>query len=366
MGGGPVPRMTKGLSMTIYEVARDFYRDVKHIRRPRHIPQLFRQIGKKNAIVREHVTTVCESPRTSPCLISLGRDGEHLAKAFLGHYKDLGFNSFVFLDNNSEDACVSHLIKEAKALDCNISIYRCNLDYKLYKHSMKNFLIASVPTGAWTFYADNDEFLVLPEGVSDIKQVLEYLEQNGYDTVQFHLLDMFSDQPLHTLPDETAWSSSDLERFYRFFDISTLKSIRVNDGAYSKHRGGVRMKHFGVTPLLTKSTFFKKTGETNLRSSHTFLTTFKSRPRKVADFSLFVKHYKFNSRYAPGLERAIQENSYYDNSRECRAIFDTLKEEPSYTLDTETTEAYQNCEQLRACDFITFSETFQAYIQSVR
>ncbi|MEO2047307.1 MAG: glycosyltransferase family 2 protein [Pirellulales bacterium] len=99
----------------------------------------------------------------------MGRDGERLTKAFLGHYKDLGFKSFIFLDNNSKDGCVEHLMDEASALGCDLSIYRCNLDYKLYKHSMKNFLIASVPTGAWTFYADNDEFLVLPEGVSDVK-----------------------------------------------------------------------------------------------------------------------------------------------------------------------------------------------------
>ena len=356
--------------MSVYEVVRDLYREVKNVRCIRHIPQLFtrtfRRTRKKNSIVRQHVTTVCEGPRVSPCLISLGRDWEHLTKAFLGHYRDLGFNSFVFLDNNSKDECLSHLIEEGKALGCDITIYRCNLDYTRYKHSMKNFLIASVPTGAWTFYADNDEFLVLPEGVSDVKQVLEYLEKNDYDTVQFHLLDMFSDKPLHALPDETAWSSSDLERYYRYFDISTLKSISVNDGAYLKHRGGVRMKHFGVTPSLTKSTFFKKTCETNLRSSHSFLTTFKSRPRKVADFSLFVKHYKFNSRYAPALERAIQENSYYDNSSECRGIFERLAEDPSYTLGTETTVAYRDCEQLRACDFITFSETFQAYLQGIR
>ncbi len=86
----------------------------------------------------------------------------------------------------------------------------------------------------------------------------------------------------------------------------------------------------------------------------------------MADFTLFVKHYKFNSSYAAGLERAIQERSYYDNSSECRAVFERLTEDASYTLETETTLIYKDCEQLRACDFITFSEDFKTYLQRVR
>ena len=352
--------------MSVYEVARNVFGVVKSFRRMRHIHQEFRFTRTRNKVVKQHTTMIREAARTSPCLLSLGRDGAHMTKAFLGHYNSLGFKSFVFLDNNSQDGGVSHLIDEAAALGCDISIYRCKLSYKRYKYAMKNFLIAAVPVGAWAFYADNDEFLVLPDGLNDVGQIITYLEEKGYDTLQFHLLDMFSGKPLHALPDETAWSSSDLERHYRYFDISALKSNRTNRGAYLQHHGGVRFKHFGVMPSITKATFFKKTGETNLRSSHHFLQTWTSRPRKLADSTLFVKHYKFNSRYAIGLEQAVRENSYYDNSRECRAAFECLTKDAFYALETEAAVVYQNCEQLRACDFITFSEDFQTYLQRIK
>ena len=355
--------------MTIYEVAINFHQKLKPFKFSRYkkIPYyLFRGLITRirNAIVRHNTITVCEEERLSPCLVSMGRDWKHLTKAFLGHYKDLGFTSFIFLDNNSKDESVSHVIKEGNKLGCSISIYRCNLDYKRYKYAMKNFLIASAPTESWILCADSDEFLVLPKGVKDIKQIIEYLEKYNYDTVQFHLLDMFCDQPLRDLPNEVKWTSANLENFYRYFDISTLKSTRVNGRIYSQHQGGVRMKHFGVNPLLTKSLFFKKTGVTNLISSHHLLTTVGSKKRKLADFSLFVKHYKFNSHYTTGLAIAIQENSYYDNNSECRPIFERLKEAPLYTFNRETTKVYQDCEQLRACGFITFSKTFQSYLDN--
>ena len=352
--------------MSAYEVCRDFVRDLKHVRRPRHIVQLFRFIRKKNAVVQNHTRVIQEAPLTSPCLLSLGRDGKNLTRAFLSHYIDLGFKSFLFMDNGSTDGSVAHLIEEAKTLDCHVSIFECCLSYGDYKHSMKNFLIAQVPDESWAFCADDDEFLVLPDDIGDVNPLLGYLEEQGYDTVEFHLLDMFSDQPLHVLADETKWSSADLARSYPYFDLSVLDSIRDHDEAYPKHRGGVRLKHFGVSPSLTKATFFKKTGETNLRSSHSFLATLRSRPRRFADFTLFVKHYKFNARYAASLARAVRENSYYDNSRECRAILKKLDEDPSYSLCAPTTSFYENCEQLRAKDFITFSERFQKHLQRLR
>ena len=335
--------------MSMYEVGRDLLGEIASIRRPRQISRLFRFIRTKNRIVRRHTSVVCEAPRVSPCLISLARDGGHLTKAFLIHYMDLGFRSFAFLDNGSMDRCASRLIDVAKRLGCDLTVYRCNLSYKRYKHSMKNFLVASVPVGAWTFCADVDEFLVPPDGVRGVAPVITYLEEKGYDTVQFHLLDMFSDKPLHALEDETKWSSSDLGRHYRYFDTSVLRSVRVNRGAYLKHKGGVRLKHLGVLPNLTKATFFKKTSEaTNLRSSHSFLPSPVSRPRTFADFTLFAKHYKFHSRYVAGLELAVKENSYYDNSAQCRPILSRLNEAPSFTLGTETTQEYRDFEQLRA------------------
>lgn len=352
--------------MSVYEVGQGLLGEITQIRHFRHIFHIFRFIRTKNLIVRKHTTVVCEAPCKSPCLISLGRDGDHLTKAFLEHYKNLGFKSFIFLDNNSKEECVSHLIDEASALDCDISIYRCNLSYKHFKHSMKNFLVALIPVGTWTFCADSDEFLVLPNGLRDVTQVIDYLEEKEFDTVQYHLLDMFSDKPLHTLTDETEWSLSDLEHHYPYFDISTLRSVQIKESACLQHRGGVRLKHFGVIPLLTKSTFFKKTCETNLRSSHSFLASFTSRPRKVADFTLFAQHFKFNSRYADGLEQAVREKSYYNNSSECRPLFDRFSVDASYTLNTETSLKYQDCEQLLALNFITFSEDFQNHLQTTR
>ena len=96
------------------------------------------------------------------------------------------------------------------------------------------------------------------------------------------------------------------------------------------------------------------------------MPSFASRPRRFADFTLFVKHYKFNSRYVAGLEQAVRENSYYDNSAQCRPILEQLTEVPSHTLGTETTLEYRDCEQLRACDFITFSRDFQEYLRRAR
>jgi hypothetical protein len=352
--------------MSLIEVGRGLLGDVAGIRRWRHVPKLFKFIRTKNQIVKRHTTLIHDAPCESPCLVSPGRDGEHLTRAFLRHHRDLGFKSFIFLDNDSKDGCVSHLAEEARALGCDVTIYHCGLGYGQYKHSMKNFLVESAPPGAWVFCADHDEFLVLPDGVRDVDQIITYLEEKGFDTVQFHMLDMFSKRPFHDLQDETEWSAPDVDRHYPYFDISTLNSKRVNRGAYLQHHGGVRLKHFGVNPLLTKPTFFKKVGNTVLKSSHRFLPSLTSRRRRLADFTLFVKHYKFNSRFLDGLQRAVRENSYYDNSSECRAVLDRLTADVSYTLDAETARVYQDCEQLVACDFVTYSRDFREHLESLR
>ena len=186
--------------MSIYEVGRGLLGEIARIRHWRHIPQLFKFVRTKNWIVKRHTTLVCRAAACeSPCLISLSRDGEHLTRAFLRHYRDLGFRSFIFLDNDSQDGCVSHLLDEARVLGCDVTVYHCDLSYGRYKHSMKNFLIESASPGAWVFCADHDEFLVLPDGVRDVDQIIVYLEGKGFDTVQFHMLDMFSKKPFHCL-----------------------------------------------------------------------------------------------------------------------------------------------------------------------
>ena len=121
---GEVQGGEKGQSfrMSMYEVGRDLLGEIASIRRPRQISRLFRFIRTKNRIVRRQTTVVCEAPRVSPCLISLARDGGHLTKAFLTHYRDLGFRSFVFLDNGSMDRCASRLIDVAKMLGCDLTV----------------------------------------------------------------------------------------------------------------------------------------------------------------------------------------------------------------------------------------------------
>ncbi len=213
-------------------------------------------------------------------------------------------------------------------------------------------------------YADNDEFLVLPDLVKNIDQIIYYLDQHKFDTVQFHLLEMFSDQPFYNLKDETTWSFQEFENCYRFFDISTLEKRKSNMSSHEVLYGGVRRKHFHVDPFLTKYTFFKKIGPTNFKNSHQILKTAFTPTRKVSDFNLFVKHFKFNSRYYPNLVRAVRENSYHNFSVQLRSALVKLNQDGNYNLMSETALKYNNCEQIRKKQFVNYSERFQKFIRN--
>ena len=83
-----------------------------------------------------HITIIKDISRqsNSPVVLCLCRNEELILPKFIEHYRNLGFECFVFLDNGSNDKTLEILEKEK-----GITIIQTHLKYKTYQNYFKRY-----------------------------------------------------------------------------------------------------------------------------------------------------------------------------------------------------------------------------------
>ena len=87
--------------------------------------------------INKNVITLKQSEliKSKPVVLCLFKNGSYFIDSFIKHYQNIGFNNFVFLNNNSDDDSIELLEKH------NVTIINSGLSYKKYKWAFKQFLV---------------------------------------------------------------------------------------------------------------------------------------------------------------------------------------------------------------------------------
>jgi len=146
--------------------------------------------------------------------------------AFLGHYRAMGFEQFIFYDDQSDDGTFEYLREQD---DCIIVHARMTFGEQLYYTGPTHNAIRYVRFGSFSkmalpnyflpgkivAYFDSDEFLILPPGIDNIREVYDRIEAIGSTGAYATMVEFFPrstksfEKPIpttfETLMDEYAW-----------------------------------------------------------------------------------------------------------------------------------------------------------------
>lgn len=189
-------------------------------------------------LIRLDKNEIPSGQRELRAFIKVKNEGKRL-DYFFKYYENLGVDRFFVIDNNSSD------------LTYDICAKKNNLHYfKTEEHFSRqllwlDFLLNSYGKNHWCLFVDADEFILLNEQEGNsLKMLSRRLEQQGYSSMPFVLLDTYAKTAV--IDNSLVEGENPLEKFC-FFD-SDLPAKREDGQWY----GGMRKRVFGCSPDLTK------------------------------------------------------------------------------------------------------------------
>ena len=314
---------------------------------------------KKIAEVRRNASLCNQGSmgqRECPAVLCLVKDGMEHLPSFMDHYRRLGFEDFVFLDNGSSDGTLEYLIGG------NCTVYECSLGYEEYIYAMKQFLVHLCGEGRWSLYVDVDELWLYPGCKNtSLTQFVKYLDNSGYNACQAHMLDMFPEN-FQFASDSVGYNRSGvLGEDYPFFTLRGLKKSGFDryfiqdDGRRFQYHGGVNQHLFGLEDIYLSKIPLIKLDDSML----VHVTSHISKHIVLADLSCVLLHYKFTDAFFAKARKIVEKKrdrwavEYYGK------ILNKMKGN-TIAISGQDSIKFSDVEQLVQLGFVDGSDTYNA------
>ena len=282
----------------------------------------------------------------NPILISVIKNEVRLLPDFLRHYRALGVERFVILDNGSDDGSVE-LLSSQSDVDC----YAVHRRFRWpEKQGWINRVVSEYGHDEWYLYADADEHMVFSGSEEySFRDLIGFAKALGVTRVRGMLIDTYADGPILSYDLKDGQS---LKGAFPFFDSDSYVEDRYRE--IISRKGGPRPRRFThgdgkFNPEMTKYPLFQlQPGELMANPHHIypFEGNFDS-PCVIG-----MLHYKFLPGFVEKIKRAIKDKTYWDGSSEYRRYLTALKREPDLSLMYSGTRRYQTSEDLVAAGLI--------------
>jgi hypothetical protein len=171
-------------------------------------------------------------------LYAIVRDEMFFLDAFLDHYRQLGVDQFLILDDSSSDGTREFLSAQP---DCLVLSSDLGFGDPVAAEGegsarttragtlLKRVIPRKYLKNKYAVYADADEFLILPEGIDDIRTVIRMLERDRIACVAASLVDFYPESLADLDRSIRARSFSELLERYPFYDATPLVELVADD-----------------------------------------------------------------------------------------------------------------------------------------
>ncbi|WJS83393.1 glycosyltransferase family 2 protein [Paracoccus sp. TOH] len=260
---------------------------------------------------------------------------------FFDHYRKLGVQHFLVVDNASADGSAEWL---AGQLD--VSLWRTEASYKESRFGMDwlNALLRRYGSGHWCLTVDPDEFLIYPHhDTRPLQALTDWLDAGGIRSFSAMLLDMY---PKGSLVSQPYRAGQDPFEIARWFDPANY-TIRKNwEYGNLWIQGGPRGRAFfaddpGNGPALNKIPLVRwERSYAYVSSTHMLL------PRSLnivydehggEKASGCLLHAKFLSTFVEKSAEELTRRQHYADSQEYMAYHSGLQDDPDFWCE-------QSCE----------------------
>ena len=242
--------------------------------------------------------------------------------AFLAHYRRLGVQHFLVVDNQSTDGLQEYLARQP---DC--SSWLGDGSYKASNFGMDwcNLLLAEHGCGKWCVTVDPDEFLVFPNcDERGLRGLTRYMEGVDQPSLFAPMIDAYGRGRLSTTVLSPGMSPFDACPYFDRFNLTQKFDSELRNWWV---QGGVRMRHFSrgapqLAPALNKVPLVRWEKGLHYVSSMHHL----NRPRfncPVLNNPLAVSgalfHFKYVNLLIAKAEEELARGEHYAGSREYKA-----------------------------------------------
>lgn len=277
---------------------------------------------------------------SNPIVVVVVKNELKRMKAFFQHYRKLGVNQFVVLDNGSNDGTLEYLMEQD-----GTRVFQILEGFQTQKkEAWIEKLLVMTGFDHWYIVVDSDELLdYIGSESHSIQELINRSIKNGYKRIWGYMLDMYSRESLFL-------QSSEETRFadhYRFFD-KVGYAFKIYDenkcrGLYDRVSGGPRNRLFNQTMVLSKQAVFFFEKNMIYRNCHYLYPIVK-----LSDIPCFyvLRHYKFMPDDKKEYIRRIKSGSFNNNSEEYKNIMKRIEANNEISMFYDGSEEYINSDSL--------------------
>lgn len=237
----------------------------------------------------------------APILFCVVKNDRKKIEKFMEHYRKLGIECFIFLDNVSSDGTQEYLCRQK-----DVIVYESAQEYSSARRvAWLNRLLAIYGQNQWCMIVDSDE-LVTYIGCEKhtITEVVQKAIEKGYCRIEGLMVDMYPSNRMF------AEKGIDYIRQYRFFDKDTYCIQNRKRGL--EILGGPRKRVFKVNAMLSKYPLFYFREQDFVASSHYMIPT---EPIRKCPIWLAICHYKFiDENDLKKINEAVKKENYASGS----------------------------------------------------
>lgn len=235
-------------------------------------------------------------------------------KDFMKHYRGLGIEAFVFLDNNSKDGTQEYLCQQKDTI-----VYQSTEEYSSARRvAWLNRLLAIYGHNKWCLVVDSDELITfIGREKYELSSIVKKACENQYDRVAGFLVDMYPNYEM--LQKEKC---SNFINDFRYFDVNSYIMQSTNKGLIIT--GGPRRRVFHTEVYLSKYPLFLFKEKSILASSHSMVPY---EPINKCPIWLAICHYKFiDKEDLKKVEEAVYKENYWGNSMDYKRYFSVISQ----------------------------------------
>lgn len=259
---------------------------------------------------------------------------------FLEHYRRLGVDHFLFVDNASDDGTRDYLARQP-----DVSLWTTSYSYKLSRFGMDwlTWLQLRYAHGHWCLTLDADEILIYPyHDTRPLPALIEWLERHDRVSLGALMIDLYPKGPVRAHPYH---SGNDPFEILCWFDGGNYMIRKKRDLQNLWIQGGVRARAFFSdrprrAPTMSKVPLVKWNRRyAYVSSSHSLL------PRRLNHVyddqggemtSALLLHTKFLHTIVEKSAEEKARQEHFANSSLYDAYYEKLMENPDLWCETST------------------------------
>ncbi len=279
-------------------------------------------------------------------------------------YRKLGFDRFIFVDNDSTDGTREFLLAQP---DTYVFSTQDSFGQSGGGAGVgwKNSLLDEYCDGRWVIVPDADEILVWPGSETDsIKRLTGWFDSIGAETLVMLMIDMYSDKPFGQIGYLPGAPFLD---YSPYFDRTRYYSVHTQSCPFRQYYGGVRERLFqglkdpALDALRWYAPTISKVALTRWRKGQQFRNSTHELkiPVKVAPMRGALLHFKMLDDLPQKCAAEVVRGQHHAESREYKVLTAAIAEAPNGSFyDPEISLRYEGTQQLEALKYIKRDAAF--------